>query len=151
MIKVGFIGTGLMGFPMAKNLLNSGIKLKVFNRSISKAEPLKEFGAGISNTLVDVVKDNDFIITMLTDDIAVEAIMSHSDFLENLKSGSTVIDMSSVKPTTATKYENILQSKKIYYLDAPVSGGTIGAEEGSLAILLSKPSWGAWSASTIGR
>ena len=136
MIKVGFIGTGLMGFPMAKNLLNSGIKLKVFNRSISKAEPLKEFGAGISNTLVDVVKDNDFIITMLTDDTAVEAIMSHSDFLENLKSGSTVIDMSSVKPTTATKYENILQSKKIYYLDAPVSGGTIGAEEGSLAIMV---------------
>ncbi|MDC0233785.1 NAD(P)-binding domain-containing protein, partial [Candidatus Pelagibacter sp.] len=136
MIKVGFIGTGLMGFPMAKNLLNSGIKLKVFNRSISKAEPLKDFGAEISNTLVDVVKNNDFIITMLTDDTAVETIMSHSDFLENLRNGSTVIDMSSIKPTTATKYGSILQSKKIYYLDAPVSGGTIGAEEGSLAIMV---------------
>ena len=136
MMKVGFIGTGLMGFPMAKNLLNSGIKLKVFNRSISKAKPLKEFGAEISNTLIDVVKDNDFIITMLTDDTAVEAIMSHSDFLESLKSGSTVIDMSSIKPTTATKFGNILQSKNIYYLDAPVSGGTIGAEEGSLAIMV---------------
>ena len=86
MTKVSFIGTGLMGFPMAKNLLNSGIKLKVFNRSISKALPLKEFGAEISSTLADVVKNNDFIITMLTDDTAVEAIMSHSDFLDNLKS-----------------------------------------------------------------
>ena len=136
MMNVGFIGTGLMGFPMAKNLLNLRINLKVFNRSIHKAEPLKEFGAHISNTLIDVVKDNDFIITMLTDDTAVEAIMSHSDFLENLKSGSTVIDMSSIKPTTATKYGNILQSKSICYLDAPVSGGTIGAQEGSLAIMV---------------
>jgi len=136
MMKVGFIGTGLMGFPMAKNLLNSGIKLKVFNRSISKAEPLKDFGAEISNTLADVVKDSDFIVTMLTDDTAVEAIMSHSDFLMNLKSGSTVIDMSSIKPTTATKYGNILKSKNICYLDAPVSGGTIGAEEASLAIMV---------------
>ena len=125
-----------MGFPMAKNLLNSGIKLKVFNRSINKAKPLKEFGAEISNTLADVVKDSDFIITMLTDDTAVEAIMSHSDFLMNLKSGSTVIDMSSVKPTTAVKYGDILKSKDINYLDAPVSGGTIGAEEGSLAIMV---------------
>ena len=136
MMKIGFIGTGLMGLPMAKNLLKSDFKLKVFNRSIKKAEPLKEFGAEISKTLGEVVKDNDFIITMLTDDSAVDAIMSNSDLLENLKSGSTVIDMSSVKPTTATKYGNSLKSKNVNYLDAPVSGGTIGAEEASLAIMV---------------
>ncbi len=136
MIKIGFIGTGLMGLPMAKNLLKSGFKLKVFNRSINKAEPLKEFGAEISKTLGEVVKDNDFIITMLTDDTAVDVIMSTPDLLDNLKSGSTVIDMSSVKPTTATKYGNILKSKNVNYLDAPVSGGTIGAEEASLAIMV---------------
>ena len=136
MMKIGFIGTGLMGLPMAKNLLKSGFKLKVFNRSINKAEPLKEFGAEISKTLGEVVKDNDFIITMLTDDSAVDAIMNNSDLLENLKSGSTVIDMSSVKPTTATKYGNSLKSKNVNYLDAPVSGGTIGAEEASLAIMV---------------
>ena len=62
--------------------------------------------------------------------------MSNSDLLQNLKSGSTVIDMSSVKPTTAIKYGNILKSKKVNYLDAPVSGGTIGAEEASLAIMV---------------
>ena len=136
MNKIGFIGTGLMGLPMAKNLLKSGFKIKAFNRSINKAEPLKEFGAEISKTLGEVVKDNDFIITMLTDDGAVDAIMNNPDFLENLKSGSTVIDMSSVKPTTATKYGNNLKSKNVNYLDAPVSGGTIGAEEASLAIMV---------------
>ena len=136
MMKIGFIGTGLMGLPMAKNLLKSGFKLKAFNRSINKAESLKEFGAEISKTLGEVVKDNDFIITMLTDDGAVDAIMNNSDFLDNLKPGSTVIDMSSVKPTTATKYGNNLKSKNVNYLDAPVSGGTIGAEEASLAIMV---------------
>tara|TARA_B100000900_G_C20519518_1_gene691569 strand:+ start:426 stop:1298 length:873 start_codon:yes stop_codon:yes gene_type:complete len=136
MNKIGFIGTGLMGFPMAKNLLKSGFNLKVYNRSINKAQPLAEFGAKISKNVGDVVKDNDFIITMLTDDAAVDAIMNSLDFLDNLKSGSTVIDMSSVKPTTAKKYENILKLKNINYLDAPVSGGTIGAEEGSLAIMV---------------
>ena len=136
MKKVSFIGTGLMGFPMAKNLLKSGINLKVFNRSISKAEPLKKFGAEVSETLSNVVKEADFIITMLTDDNAVDAIMGHSDFLNNLISGSTIIDMSSVKPTTAIKYRDIFKLKDINYLDAPVSGGTIGAEEGSLAIMV---------------
>ena len=136
MKKVGFIGTGLMGFPMAKNLLKSGIKLKVYNRSIKKAEPLKKFDAEISSTLANVVKNNNFIIIMLTDDKAVESIMGNSDFLDNLNPGSTVIDMSSIKPTTAIKYENILKSKNVNYLDAPVSGGTIGAEEASLAIMV---------------
>jgi 2-hydroxy-3-oxopropionate reductase len=135
-MKIGFIGTGLMGLPMAKNLLKSGFKLKAFNRSINKAESLKEFGAEISKTLGEVVKDNDFIITMLTDDGAVDAIMNNSDFLDNLEPGSTVIDMSSIKPTTATKYGNNFKSNNINYLDAPVSGGTIGAEEASLAIMV---------------
>ena len=135
-MKIGFIGTGLMGLPMAKNLLKSGFKLKAFNRSINKAESLKEFGAEISKTLGEVVKDNDFIITMLTDDGAVDAIMNNSDFLDNLKPGSTVIDMSSIKPTTATKFGNNFKTKNVNYLDAPVSGGTIGAEEASLAIMV---------------
>ena len=125
MMNIGFVGTGLMGLPMAKNILKSGLKLSAFNRTINKAEPLKEFGAQISKTLSEVVKDKDCVITMLTDDSAVDAIMNNSDFLDNLKSGSTVIDMSSVKPTTATKYGNTLKLKNVNYLDAPVSGGTI--------------------------
>ncbi|WP_440934486.1 NAD(P)-dependent oxidoreductase [Candidatus Pelagibacter sp.] len=136
MINIGFVGTGLMGLPMAKNILKSGLKLSAFNRTINKAEPLKEFGAEISKTLSEVVKDKDYVITMLTDDSAVDEIMNNSDLSENLKSGSTVIDMSSVKPTTATKYGHTLKLKNVNYLDAPVSGGTIGAEEASLAIMV---------------
>jgi len=134
--KIGFIGIGLMGLPMSKNIVKAGYNLTVFNRSKNKAEPLKEFGAKISNTLKDVVDGSDIVITMLTDDTAVDAVMNNSDFLENLKSGSIVIDMSSVKPTTATKHGNNLKLKNINYLDAPVSGGTIGAEEASLAIMV---------------
>ena len=136
MITIGFIGTGLMGLPMAKNILKSGLKLKAFNRSIEKAEPLKELGAEISKSISDVVKDSDFIITMLTDDSAVDAITSSTEFLDNLKPGSTVIGMSSVKPTTAINHGTNLKSKNVNYLDAPVSGGTIGAEEASLAIMV---------------
>ena len=134
--KIGFIGIGLMGLPMSKNLVKAGYNLRAFNRSKNKAEPLKEFGAKISNTLKDAVDESDIVITMLTDDTAVDAVMNNTDFLENLKSGSIVIDMSSVKPTTATKHGNNLKLKNINYLDAPVSGGTIGAEEASLAIMV---------------
>ena len=125
-----------MGLPMSKNLVKAGYNLTAFNRSKNKAEPLKEFGAKISNTLKDAVDGSDIVITMLTDDTAVDEVMNNTDFLENLKSGSIVIDMSSVKPTTATKHGNNLKLKNINYLDAPVSGGTIGAEEASLAIMV---------------
>ena len=125
-----------MGLPMSKNIAKAGYNLKVFNRSRNKAEPLKEFGANISNTLKDLVDDSDIVITMLTDDTAVDEVMNNSDFLKNLKPEAIVIDMSSVKPTTATKYGNNFKSKNINYLDAPVSGGTIGAEEASLAIMV---------------
>ena len=134
--KISFIGIGLMGLPMAKNILKSGFNLKAFNRSQNKAEPLKEFGAEITTSIDEVVKDSDVIITMLTNDSAIDEVMDSPNFLENLKSGATVIDMSSVKPTTAVKHEDKLKSKNIKYLDAPVSGGTIGAEEASLAIMV---------------
>ena len=125
-----------MGLPMAKNILKAGYNLKAFNRSQNKAEPLRELGAEITTTIDGAVKDSDVVITMLTDDTAINEVMNSSNFLDNLKSETTVIDMSSVKPTTATKHGNNLKSKNINYLDAPVSGGTIGAEEASLAIMV---------------
>ena len=125
-----------MGLPMSKNILKAGYNLTAFNRSKNKAEHLKEFGAKISNTLKDAVDGSDIVITMLTDDTAVDEVMNNSDFLNNLKPGAIVIDMSSVKPTTATKHGDNLKLKEINYLDAPVSGGTIGAEEASLAIMV---------------
>ena len=136
MKNIGFIGIGLMGFPMAKNLLKAGYKLKVFNRSQDKAERLKEFGAYISTSIHDAVNNADIIITMLTDDVAVEKVMSSDEFIKNIKSKATVIDMSSINPIISKKYAEILEKKNINYLDAPVSGGTIGAEEASLAIMV---------------
>ncbi len=132
---IGFIGTGLMGFPMAKNILKAGYKVKAFNRSKNKAEPLKDFGAEISNSIGELVKDSHVVITMLTNDDAVNEVIGSDEFLNNLKPNATVIDMSSVKQTTAVNHGKNLKSRKINYLDAPVSGGTIGAEEASLAIM----------------
>ena len=136
MKSIGFIGIGLMGFPMAKNLLKSGYNLKAYNRSQDKADRLKEFGAEISLSVKDVVTNADVVITMLTDDAAVEKVMSSDEFISNIKEGATVIDMSSVNPFLTIKYSKKLKEKKINYLDAPVSGGTIGAEEATLAIMV---------------
>ena len=135
-MKIGFIGIGLMGFPMAKNLLLKKIDLKVFSRTLEKAKPLEEFGAILTNSLSDVVKGADIVITMLTDDNAVENVLGDKEFLANIAPLSTVIDMSSIKPKTAIKYGKLLKKKKINFLDAPVSGGTVGAEEASLAIMV---------------
>jgi 2-hydroxy-3-oxopropionate reductase len=135
-MKIGFIGTGLMGFPMAKNLLDNSLDLNVFSRTIEKAKPLKKFGAKISNSLSEAAKDADIVITMLTDDDAVEKVLSDQGFQENLKKGSIVVDMSSIKPKIAIKYGNLLKDKGINFLDAPVSGGTIGAEQATLAIMV---------------
>jgi 2-hydroxy-3-oxopropionate reductase len=135
-MKIAFIGTGLMGFPMAKNLLDKSLDLNVFSRTIEKAKPLEKFGAKISNSLSEAVKDADIVITMLTDDAAVEKVLSDQGFQENLKKGSTVVDMSSIKPKIAIKYGNFLKEKGVNFLDAPVSGGTIGAEQATLAIMV---------------
>ena len=136
MKNIGFIGIGLMGFPMAKNLIKSGYNLKAYNRSQDKADRLKEFGAEISTSIKSVVTNSDVVITMLTDDAAVEKVMGSDEFISNIKEGATVIDMSSVNPVITKKYAEILKKKNINYLDAPVSGGTIGAEEASLAIMV---------------
>ena len=136
MQNIGFIGTGLMGFPMAKNILKAGYKVRAFNRSKNKAEPLKDFGAEISNSIGELVKESHVVITMLTNDDAVNKVIGSDEFLNNLKPNSTVIDMSSAKQTTAVNHGKNLKSRKINYLDAPVSGGTIGAGEASLAIMI---------------
>ncbi len=136
MISIGFIGTGLMGLPMAKNILKSGFKLIAFNRSKEKLETLKKSGVQIATSVGNLVSNSEVVITMLTDDEAVDEVIGSKEFLNNLKSGSIVIDMSSTKPITATKLADNLKLKNTHFLDAPVSGGTIGAEEASLAIMV---------------
>ena len=135
--KVSFVGTGLMGFPMARNLLKSKTDLKVYNRTLEKAEPLIKFGAKISSSLEEVVENTDVIITMLTDDEAVKIVLNDKKLLKNLKPNSTVIDMSSTNPEIAINNSKKLKEFNVNFLDAPVSGGTIGAEKATLAILFS--------------
>ena len=125
-----------MGFPMAKNLLRKKLNLNIFSRTLKKAKPLEDFGGKIKLSLSEAVKDTDYVFTMLTDDDAVEKVLGNSEFLKNLKPSSTVVDMSSIKPKIAIKHGNLLKKKNINFLDAPVSGGTIGAEQGSLAIMV---------------
>ena len=135
-MRISFIGTGLMGFPMAKNLLKKNLDLKIFSRTLEKSKPLEGFGGKLTNSLSEAIIDSDIIFTMLTDDDAVEKVLGDTQFLDNLKESSTVIDMSSIKPKIAIKYGKLLKEKNINFLDAPVSGGTIGAEEASLAIMV---------------
>jgi len=134
-MKIGFIGTGLMGAPMIKNLLKSSNKISIFNRTIKKAKKLEKYGAIVSINIDQLVKDKDVIITMLTDDKAVNEIIS-TKFLNNINTKTTVIDMSSTKPITALNNYKKLKKLGVDFLDAPVSGGTKGAENASLAIMV---------------
>ena len=125
-----------MGVPMIKNLLKSKNNISIFNRTIKKAEKLKKYGAIVSLSVDQLVKDKDVIITMLTDDKAVNQIISSKKFLQNINKKTTVIDMSSTKPITALNNYKKLKKLGVYLLDAPVSGGTKGAEDASLAIMV---------------
>ena len=82
-MKISFIGTGLMGFPMSKNLLKKDLDLKIFSRTIEKAKPLEKFGGKVVNSLSEVVIESEIIFTMLTDDDAVEKVLGNKDFLKN--------------------------------------------------------------------
>jgi 2-hydroxy-3-oxopropionate reductase len=121
-----------MGLPMAKNLLKQGYSVQAWNRTKSKAEALKEFGATVSNTLEEI-GSADIIITMLEAGPQVEAVISAA--LPTLKKGSLVIDMSSTKQSEALELNQQLQKHNIRFMDAPVSGGVLGAEAASLAIM----------------
>ena len=134
--KIGFIGIGLMGEPMVKNLLKAKYQVKVFNRTKSKSLKLRKFGAVFCRSINDVVKDQDTIITMLSDDKAVYEVYNNPNFTKNIKKRSTVIDMSSTSPKTAKIIYKKLKKNKINFLDAPVSGGTKGAKNGILAIMV---------------
>ena len=125
-----------MGYPMAQNILNAGFNLTAFNRTNKKAQGLSKNGAEVVNSIKEAVEKSEIIITMLSDDDAVLSVISNKDFLENIKKNSIVIDMSSTKPITSKKINEILKKKEIYFLDAPVSGGTSGAKNGNLAIMV---------------
>ena len=136
MRNIGFIGLGLMGSPMAKRLLNSGYKLNIWNRTKSKVISFSKVGANKVGDLNDIAKMSDVIITMLKDDDAVIEILESKKVLQSMKQYSTLIDMSSINPKTAIRHSKLANKYNVNYLDAPVSGGTIGAKKGTLAIMV---------------
>lgn len=131
--EIAFLGIGLMGLPMARNLLKQGYSVQAWNRTKAKAEALQEFGAIIATTLEEI-GNADIIITMLEAGPQVEAVISAA--LPTLKKGSLVIDMSSTKQSEAVEFSKKLKIRDINFMDAPVSGGVIGAEAASLAIMV---------------
>ncbi len=134
-MRIAFIGIGLMGLPMAKRLCEAGLQPHVWNRTRAKAEPLAALGAQVHDTLAQAVRDADIVVTMLEDGNVVESVLFADGLAQALQRGSLLIDMSSIQPAQARSHGQRLAELGVGYLDAPVSGGTLGAEAGNLAIM----------------
>ncbi|WP_417515504.1 NAD(P)-dependent oxidoreductase [Marinobacter sp.] len=131
---IAFLGIGLMGTPMTRNLLNAGFPMTVWNRTASKCEPFAS-EATVADTPADAVRSADVVITMLENSDVVEQVLVASGALEALKPGALLIDMSSVQPSLARRHAALAAEKDAGYVDAPVSGGTLGAQEARLSIM----------------
>jgi 2-hydroxy-3-oxopropionate reductase len=129
------LGTGLMGAPMARNILKAGYPLTVWNRSRAKAEDLVAAGAKLALTTAEAAAAGAIIIVMLENGGIVEEVLFASGAADAMRAGTIVADMSSIKPAEAQRHAALLAERGIGHVDAPVSGGTVGAESGSLAIM----------------
>lgn len=134
-VKIAFLGTGLMGAPMARRLLDAGLAITAWNRDGTKAQPLAADGARIAATAAEAAQGADVVITMLTDGSAVEDVLFTQGVAAALEKGATVIDMSSIAPAFAREHAQKLAQSGIRHIDAPVSGGVAGASAGTLAIM----------------
>jgi 3-hydroxyisobutyrate dehydrogenase-like beta-hydroxyacid dehydrogenase len=133
--RIAFLGIGLMGSPQARNILKEGFALTAWNRSAAKADALVQFGAGVAATPADAVRTADVVILMLENGGIVERVLFGSGMVEAMRPGTIVVDMSSIKPAEAKAHAHRLAAWGIAHIDAPVSGGTVGAEQGTLAIM----------------
>ena len=135
--RVGFIGLGIMGMPMARNLMEAGYELTVHNRSPEKAEELGKEGAAVAATPREVAENSDVVITMLPDSPQVrEVVAGEVGVLEGISEGALLIDMSTISPVVTEELAEALMEKGASMLDAPVSGGDVGAIEGTLSIMV---------------
>lgn len=139
--KVGLIGLGLMGGPMGHNLLKAGYSLTVWNRTASRAESLVAAGARLGGSPAEVAAASDLLITIVSDPPALEEVLWGSagksgGALAALVPGSIYIDSSTVSPVLARKIAGACQERQIAFLDAPVTGGTWGAEKGELVFMV---------------
>lgn len=132
---VSFLGIGLMGGPQARRLLAGGVRLRAWNRTPEKAQALSSAGATVATDPGDAVRDAEIIILMLENGPIVERVLFDSGVAESLRPGAVVVDMSSIKPAEAQDHARRLAERGVAHVDAPVSGGTVGAETGTLAIM----------------
>lgn len=133
--RIAFLGTGLMGAPMVRRLLGAGFAVTVWNRDATKAEPLVADGAVVAASPVDAVRNAGVVFTMLSDGAAVGAVLFDSGVAEAIAPGAVVVDTSSIAPPIARDHSGRLAVRGIAHIDAPVSGGTVGATAGTLAIM----------------
>ena len=131
---IAFLGVGLMGAPMVRNLLDAGYPMTLWNRTGSKCEPFAD-EAIIAGTPEDAVRDANIVITMLENGDVVDNVMVAQGGIAALKAGAVYIDMSSVQPSLARRHAALAQEQGAGYVDAPVSGGTVGAEQATLSIM----------------
>jgi 3-hydroxyisobutyrate dehydrogenase len=139
--NVGFIGLGLMGEPMARNLLRAGFPLTVWNRTKSKTDALVQAGAKLAPSPEDAAAQADVLVTIVSDPPALEEVLFGADnkgpgALSRLRKGSTLIDSSTVSPALALQVAAACEKRGIGFLDAPVTGGTWGAEKGELVFMV---------------
>ncbi|MDJ1138582.1 2-hydroxy-3-oxopropionate reductase [Streptomyces iconiensis] len=135
--RIGFIGLGIMGAPMARNLLKAGYDVTAYNRDSSKTEAFVKEGGKAAGSIAEVAAGVDVVITMVPASPQVEEVVLHEGgVLDHLREGGLVIDMSSITPQTSQEVANAAKEKGISVLDAPVSGGEAGAIEGALSIMV---------------
>ncbi len=135
--RVGFIGLGTMGAPMATNVAKAGFPLTVWNRTASKVEPFVRAGAKSGKSPAHVAAEVDVVITMVSQPKDVEAVVLGPDgVLEGVKPGTVLVDMSTVSPATSRKLAGAVTTKRVEFLDAPVVGSKGPAIDGALVILV---------------
>jgi 3-hydroxyisobutyrate dehydrogenase-like beta-hydroxyacid dehydrogenase len=140
MKKIGFIGLGLMGGPMAANVARAGYALTVFNRTKDKSQPLANLGAFVAKNPRQVAEKSDVIITMLADATAVKAVLQgEGGLIAGAKSGQVLIDMSTVAPQETRALAEMVGGAGMRMLDAPVFGSTGPASDGTLGIMVGGP------------
>jgi 3-hydroxyisobutyrate dehydrogenase len=135
--RIGFIGLGIMGRPMAQNLLKAGFQVTVYNRTKPPVDLLASSGAASASSPKAVAERSDLVITMVTDSEAVkEVVLGRGGVIEGAHRGLVLIDMSTISPSVTRSVSASLAAKGVRMLDAPVSGGDSGAREGTLTIMV---------------
>jgi len=135
--KIAFLGLGIMGQPMARNLIKAGYDVTVYNRTPDKTKPLAEAGASVAASPADAARDAEIIWSIVSDTAAMEeVVLGSAGILSSIREGAVFIDSSTISPTVSRKFACHLAGKGAKMLDAPVTGSKHGAEKGELTFMI---------------